>query len=162
MVYTSTPIVIQGFDVPGDSVFFIDFGSARILPSGRGTGLRINDWDIGPGTTPPPEGKEALDPYAYDVFALGTTLKGNIEVSPLLPSYDVAAESCIEQTYQRFDEMLNKTHIPRCLWAFTERLRVGDPLQRPSIFRARRQFTAMRCWMTCTRWTYTIFGIKFG
>lgn len=92
MVYTSTPIVIQGFDVPGDSAFFIDFGSARILPSGPGTGVRINDWDLARGTIPPPEGTEALDPYAYDVFALGTALEGNIEVGPLPTPYNVAAE----------------------------------------------------------------------
>lgn len=161
-MYTTTPFVVTGFNVPGDSVFFIDFGSARILPSGPGTGVMINDWESGPGTTPPPEGKEVLDPYAYDVFALGTSLEGDIEVGPLHASYNVVADLCVEQTYERFDKLYNKTHMPRCLWLFAERLKARDPLQRPSIFRVRRQFTALRCWMACTRWTYKIFGIKFG
>lgn len=162
MVFTTTPIVIQGFSVPGDSVFFIDFGSARILPSGPGTGLRINDWDLGPGTISPPEGKEALDPYAYDVFALGAALENHIEVGPPSTSYNIIAELCVEKTYERFDMLLNKTHIPRCLCLFVERLQAQDPLQRPSIFRVRRQFTALRQWMACTHWAYHIFGVKFG
>lgn len=162
MVFSTTPIVIRGFNVPGDSVFFIDFGSARILPSGPGTGVRINDWDVARGTIPPPEGTEALDPYAYDVFALGAALENHIEVGPLSTPYNVATQMCVEQTYKRFDKLLNKTHVPRCLYLFVERLQAQDPLQRPSIFRVRRQFSALRRWMTCTRWTYKIFGVTFG
>lgn len=162
MVYTTTPIVIAGFNVPGDSVFFIDFGAARILPSGPGTGVRINDWDMARGTMSPPESTEALDPYAYDIFALGAALEHNIEVRPLPASYNSAAKIWVAKTYQRCDLRPKRTHFPPCLSLFATGLQARDPLRRPSIFRARRQFTALRCWMACTRWTYTIFGIKFG
>ncbi|OCH89533.1 hypothetical protein OBBRIDRAFT_804669 [Obba rivulosa] len=55
-------------------IYFIDFGSSRCFPKGPGEGLRIMDWSTFRGRLIPPEGKDEVDPYAYDVYSLGETM----------------------------------------------------------------------------------------
>ena len=43
-VMSLEPMNILGFNVPGDSIYFIDFEATRILPSGPGSGVRIYDY----------------------------------------------------------------------------------------------------------------------
>lgn len=126
-----------GFHVPARGVYFIDFGSARVLPSGPGSGIVIHDWEEAGGKLPPPEGTGIVDPYAYDIFALGNTLRG----------------TCGSAAY------LNKSiRIPPCLTHFNETLRASVPSQRPSIHRVARLFRVLRLWMAATNWTYSIFS----
>ena len=66
------PGIIQSSTSPSATIYYIDFEAARILPSGPGSGIRINDfYSAGGGKYIPPEGVDALDPYAYDVYCLG-------------------------------------------------------------------------------------------
>ena len=80
MVLSECVYSFQGTAVPQDSIFFIDFGAARILPGGPGSGVTISDFTSAPGTYPPPEGTDRLDPYAYDIYALGETLNWFVKV----------------------------------------------------------------------------------
>lgn len=50
-------------------MFYIDLGST----SGPGSGVRIRDFRFHGGKFIPPEGLDAFEPYAYDIFALGKT-----------------------------------------------------------------------------------------
>lgn len=58
--------------IPG---YFVDFGSARMLPAGPDSGIVVDDWKKRPsGKVPPPEGTDAVDPYGYDVYMLNYTI----------------------------------------------------------------------------------------
>ncbi|OBZ65098.1 hypothetical protein A0H81_14901 [Grifola frondosa] len=48
--------------------YFIDFGSAHLLPGGPGGGLVITDYKTYGGHYDPPESEDRVDPYAYDVL----------------------------------------------------------------------------------------------
>lgn len=64
-----------GFNLPADVIYFIYFGFARMLPSGPDSGIVVADWKKRPsGKAPPPEGTDAVDPYAYDVYMLNYTI----------------------------------------------------------------------------------------
>lgn len=54
--------------------FYIDFGSSRHMPSGPESGAVIHDYKRMGGHFPPPEGTDALDPYAYDIYSMGATI----------------------------------------------------------------------------------------
>lgn len=80
-VFSLQPMKIKGFDVPGDSIYFIDFEATRILPSGPGSGVKIRDYEQKSAAPPhPPEGMGNLDPYAVDIFKLGGALAWFLEV----------------------------------------------------------------------------------
>lgn len=80
-VFSLEPMQIKGFDVPGDSIYFIDFEATRILPSGPGFEVKIRDYEQKPAAPPhPPEGMDKLDPYAVDIFKLGGALAWFLEV----------------------------------------------------------------------------------
>lgn len=67
---------------PSATIYYIDFEATRIFPSGPGTGIRINDfYSAGGGKYIPPEGVDALDPYAYDVYCLGVLYDAIFRVS---------------------------------------------------------------------------------
>ena len=74
MVLSGRISSFRGSPIPKDSIYFIDFGAARILPGGPGSGVTISDYGSAPGSYRPPEGTNNLDPYAYDIYALGETL----------------------------------------------------------------------------------------
>ena len=74
MVYTKDAVIVGQFDLPALTLYFIDFGSARHLESGPGTDVVINDYWSGGGHYEPPEGTDKVDPYKYDIWALGNTL----------------------------------------------------------------------------------------
>ena len=80
MVYTIDAKVVGQFDLPALTLYFIDFGSARHLESGPATGVVINDYTSGGGRWDPPEGIDDLDPYKYDIWALGHALEQILQV----------------------------------------------------------------------------------
>ena len=61
--------------------FFIDYGSSRQMPSGPGSGATIQDYMQMGGHYDPPEGTSNLDPFTYDIFALGETIDDLFSVS---------------------------------------------------------------------------------
>lgn len=69
---SESPRIIQSSTSPSATIYYIDFEAMRVLPSGPGTGLQINDFHSAGGRKYiPPEGVDALDPYAHDVYCLG-------------------------------------------------------------------------------------------
>ena len=81
MVSTKEPVTASQFVVPARRVYFIDFGSSRQLASGPGSGVTIQDYAKSGGHFAPPEGDKLMDPYAYDVFAVGSTFNELCQVS---------------------------------------------------------------------------------
>ena len=81
MVSTKEPVTAGQFVVPARRVYFIDFGSSRQLASGPGSGVTIQDYAKSGGHFAPPEGDKLMDPYAYDVFAVGSTFNELCQVS---------------------------------------------------------------------------------
>lgn len=79
-VWAIKPVSYGGFDIPVDRVYFIDYGTARIMPSGPGSGARIYDYDEDGGKYTPTEATDAMDPYAYDILALGYTFENGFLV----------------------------------------------------------------------------------
>lgn len=66
------------------SLYYIDFGAARQLSAGPGSGVTISDYRGWGGHYEPPEGVVDLDPYAYDVYCLGETLYNICQVRTTL------------------------------------------------------------------------------
>lgn len=76
------PGIIQSSTSPSATIYYIDFEATRILPSGPGSDIRINDfYSAGGGKYIPPEGVDALDPYAYDIYSLGILYDAIFRVS---------------------------------------------------------------------------------
>ena len=82
MVWAGADFKRGGFDISAGAIFYIDVGSTRVLPSGPGTGIRIRDFRYYGGKYMPPEGLDAVEPYAYDVFAMTQTFSYLTAVSP--------------------------------------------------------------------------------
>lgn len=69
------PVSYGGFNIPADQIHFIDYGSARILPAGPGSGVKIYDYIEEGGKYRRTEATDVVDPYAYDIAALGYTFE---------------------------------------------------------------------------------------
>lgn len=82
-----------GFDIPADSesVYFIDYGSAQILPAGPGSGIKVRDWKERRGKVDPRDGTDNVDPYAYDVFMVVYTICFLASVSDYPPTRTLCA-----------------------------------------------------------------------
>lgn len=74
LVYSEDSYVQGAFNIPGNTVFYIDFGSSRQMASGPGSGVVIHDYGRQGGHFEPPEGREDLNPFAYDIFTIGKTV----------------------------------------------------------------------------------------
>lgn len=81
LVFTDEDRELGSFKIAAKEVFFIDYGSSRQMPSGPGSGAVIHDYRTMGGHYPPPEGKDSLDPFAYDIYALGQTIVSIYSVS---------------------------------------------------------------------------------
>lgn len=71
------------FKLVKHKLYFIDFGGSRRLPRGK----TIRDYKSNGGAWTPPEGFDNVDPYIYDIFALGCTVIAITEVRDLLLLY---------------------------------------------------------------------------
>ncbi|OCH94232.1 hypothetical protein OBBRIDRAFT_823660 [Obba rivulosa] len=127
----TTLMHIGPWKIPPNRIYFIDFEAARSFPNGPGEGLRINDWlDYG-GHFEPPEGRDGVDPYSYDVYSLGQSI----------------FEFCKLGRRQLFS-------VPRSLSCVLDSMRSDDPLQRPAIRRISQMFPVLRYWVVKTQWLY--------
>lgn len=147
------PGIIQSSTSPSATIYYIDFEAARILPLGPGSGIRINDfYSAGGGKYIPPEGVDALDPYAYDIYCLGMLYDAIFGVSH---SSRPPGEALIDCFGQFTSERKNaKVRISRCIFDFADMLRADNPAHRPSIFRVNRLLRALQAWVFATKWLY--------
>lgn len=136
MVCAATDFKRGDFDISAGAMFYIDFGSTRVLPSGPGSGLRIHDFKFYGGKFMPPEGLDAVEPYAYDIFALSKTF--------------VMLTVC-------FNMANPSEHTPRCWKEWCLTMQEPIPEKRPPIVRVHRQFSYMRAWLSRTTWIYRVF-----
>ncbi|TCD63753.1 hypothetical protein EIP91_004968 [Steccherinum ochraceum] len=74
IVWSVEAVNLRSFNIEADALYYIDFGAARRLSAGPGSGVTISDYKKHGGHFRPPEGADNLDPYAYDVYCLGETL----------------------------------------------------------------------------------------
>ena len=89
LVFTDEDRELGPFKIAAKEVFFIDYGSSRQMSSGPGSGAVIHDYRTMGGHYPPPEGKDSLNPFAYDVYALGQTIVSIYSVSVADSAYVV-------------------------------------------------------------------------
>ncbi|KAH8094457.1 kinase-like domain-containing protein [Cristinia sonorae] len=83
-VYADRDISFGSHFIKKGSVYLIDFGATRRFDSGPGTNVIIHDYKEAGGHYRPPEGKDAVDPYAYDIYSIGVNLKLCWEVSTVI------------------------------------------------------------------------------
>lgn len=76
MVYSGSRSGDRLFNFPAKNMYYIDFGSSRTIRPGE----VIEDFKKVPRRLNPPEGLVSVDPYAYDIYMLGCTLKCFLEV----------------------------------------------------------------------------------
>ncbi|TCD63754.1 hypothetical protein EIP91_004969 [Steccherinum ochraceum] len=101
---------LRSHDIEADALYYIDFGAARRLSAGPGSGVTISDYKKHGGHYRPPEGIENLDPYAYDVYCLGETLYN---------------------TCHRTLERKSAFTFPPSMYQFIDTLRDPNPSRRP-------------------------------
>ncbi|KAH8100142.1 hypothetical protein BXZ70DRAFT_1008645 [Cristinia sonorae] len=120
-VFADTDICCGPHTFKKDSFYLIDFGATRRFDSGPGTNIVIDDFREAGGHYPPPEGMDAVEPFAYDIFSLGKAL---------ITWWDIV---------QCFREDVD---LPRsAVDAFIqERLLCRDPLQRARIEDVKREW----------------------
>ncbi|TCD63761.1 hypothetical protein EIP91_004976 [Steccherinum ochraceum] len=131
MVWSEKAFSFNSCDIKAGSLFYIDFGSARQLPAGPGSGVTLADGRVLGGHFKPPEGEEDLDPYAYDIYCLGGTLK-----------------SICQNVQNMAPQMGWSIHFPLSLHCFIDVLHNSDPAQRPPIRLAKRLWSELRNWIT--------------
>jgi len=118
-----------------DRVYLIDFECSRSFPKGPGQGLKIRDWRDHAGHYDPPEGKDLVDPYAYDVYSLGHVMSG----------------VCNHR----------KHRYPLCttssLMYVIGTMLSNDPTQRPTMRYLARIVPSLQAWNMKMQWLYRIF-----
>lgn len=116
-----------------------------MLPGGPGEGIRITDYAGEGGHYAPPEGVDSIDPYAYDIFALGETIRG-ICIVRLISVVRYKMLTCTQWRES------NNLYVPSILVPYSDFLSPAEPSDRPDIDRAVQVFRACRTWILCTEW----------
>ncbi|EMD41403.1 hypothetical protein CERSUDRAFT_109991 [Gelatoporia subvermispora B] len=131
----NTPAEFPPFSITRGRYYIIDFGSSRVLPKGPGEGLLVGDFFQYPGHFMPPEGTDAVDPYAYDVYSLGETI------------HDVCEAARHRAQIQ----------APRSVLHLVNTLRSPDPSRRPTMRQLVGITRAICFWVSNTTWLYKVF-----
>ncbi|TCD67073.1 hypothetical protein EIP91_000586 [Steccherinum ochraceum] len=123
IVWSVEALNLRSFNIKADALYYIDFGAARRLPAGPGSGVTISDYKKHGGHYRPPEGVENLDPYAYDVYCLGETLYN---------------------TCHRTLERKSAFIFPPSMYQFIDTLRNPNPSHRPLMRQVKQQWFELR------------------
>lgn len=75
LVWSRDDLSQGDYSILAGTLYLLDYGAVRMLPSGPNTSVKIHDFRDAPGKQKPSEGTEAVDPYAYDIYMLGHTLR---------------------------------------------------------------------------------------
>ncbi|GJE95898.1 kinase-like domain-containing protein [Phanerochaete sordida] len=118
-------------------MYIIDFGISRFmspkmpLPADRVPHMQ--------GHYDPPEGRDAAEPYSYDVYCVGAAIR----------------TVCWDTT----NNHSRANRVAPSLWAFARALTAADPARRPSVRHARAMFAILRRWLMLTRWVHWLLPI---
>ncbi|KAI0093347.1 hypothetical protein BDY19DRAFT_421794 [Irpex rosettiformis] len=142
LLYAKRPHGATGpFTIQEKRAYIIDFGlSKQFSPiSGLTNGTTVVPFEKDVGHYPPPEGIEAVNPYAYDIYCMGWVVRF----------------FCSNITW-------NSVHIPPpiratpAIWALCDTLASDDPKGRPSAGHAQALVRLLRIWVRMTRWLYWV------
>ncbi|KAH8100163.1 kinase-like domain-containing protein [Cristinia sonorae] len=112
--FVQSDIKFGSVELKKDDIYLIDFDTTKHFESGPGSNITVTDFHG--GHYAPPEGPELVDPYAYDVFSLGMTLR----------------------SLTKFSQYCEPEFEP-----FIETLSAKDPKQRPSIHQVQRKWRSL-------------------
>ncbi|KAI0728098.1 kinase-like domain-containing protein [Irpex lacteus] len=117
--------------------YFIDFGCAkRFLPVvGYSNGSTVIPFPPNTGHYPPPEGNEAVNPYAYDMYCMGWVLNC----------------FCRSTVYDRV-RYVTPIRFPLTLWELSTTLLADNPNMRPSATHSLCLLRLMKIWVKMSRW----------
>ncbi|EKM54107.1 uncharacterized protein PHACADRAFT_209928 [Phanerochaete carnosa HHB-10118-sp] len=123
--------------VEAGRIYLIDFGISRVM-SAAPASLRDEAIEI-QGHFTPPEGRDAAEPYSYDVYCVGSAIKA------------VCRDTA--------NNLSRANRVPPSMRVFAEALTVVEPSRRPSIRHARMMFSLLRRWLMLTRWVHWLLPI---
>ncbi|KAI0337435.1 hypothetical protein BDW22DRAFT_1349153 [Trametopsis cervina] len=128
------------FPVEQSKCYFIDFGSSKQLPppprGGHGD-IYIPFLPYG-GHYDPPEGRERVNPYAYDIYSTGQT----------------ALYMCKMATFYARRERDERFRVPPALREFCRILANDDTRMRPTASRSMMLLRITWRWNKMTQWLY--------
>ncbi|KAI0345825.1 hypothetical protein BDW22DRAFT_1353433 [Trametopsis cervina] len=129
------------FPVQESRCYLIDFGSSKELPppprGGHGD-ICVPFLPTG-GHYDPPEGKDSVNPYAYDIYCAGRTAWNACERASL---------------YARRIPSKGRVRVPPALWEFCKMLSDNDPRMRPTASQSIKLLQITWRWNKMTRWLY--------
>ncbi|OCH94230.1 hypothetical protein OBBRIDRAFT_789568 [Obba rivulosa] len=132
------PVDFPPFNIVKGRCYLIDFGSARSFSKGPGQGLLTGDFYSYPGHFVPPEGTDAVDPYAYDVYSLGKMIDHCCGYAVWKPTF----------------------HPPKSLRHIVAMLMSPNPSLRPTMRRTVKITRALQSWILSTTLLYKFLPMR--
>lgn len=136
-VVQAVPTAEYGPSVEAGRIYIIDFGISRFVPAKAA--LSAVEATEMQGHYTPPEGRDAAEPFSYDVYCVGSAIKA----------------VCRDTAHN----LSRANRVPLSLWAFTKALTAANPARRPSIRHARKIFALLYRWLRLTRWVHWFLPI---
>ncbi|KAI0093351.1 kinase-like domain-containing protein [Irpex rosettiformis] len=122
----------------GRRAYIIDFGLSKQFPpiSGLTNGTTVVPFQKNVGHYDPPEGIEAVNPYAYDIYCMGWVIES----------------FCMSTTWDC--DRPPPIRVTPAIWALCATLSSDDSEKRPSAGHALALVRLLRVWVKMTRWLY--------
>ncbi|KAI0337436.1 hypothetical protein BDW22DRAFT_944753 [Trametopsis cervina] len=142
MVVCSKPsLATSPFPVQVSRCYLTDFGSSKELPpppKGSHGDICVPFFPMG-GHYDPPEGRDDVNPYAYDIYCTGRT----------------ALSMCrVANSYALNFQRKGRVRVPPALWLFCEMLSNKDPRMRPTASQSITLLQIASRWNKMTQWLY--------
>ncbi|KAI0344444.1 kinase-like protein [Trametopsis cervina] len=142
LVFCSTPpLPTSPFPVEESKCYLIDFGSSKQLPRpprGDHGDICFPYLPYG-GHYNPPEGRDSVNPYAYDIYSTGRTAQNACEIASF---------------YALNLPVKGRVRVPPALWEFCEMLSNKDPKMRPTASQSIMLLRIAWRWNKATQWLY--------
>ncbi|KAI0344485.1 hypothetical protein BDW22DRAFT_1354542 [Trametopsis cervina] len=132
----TSPLLVQE-----SRCYFIDFGSSKRLPPpprGSHGDICVPYLPFG-GHFEPPEGRERVNPYAYDVYCMGKSAQNMCQTASL---------------YALRSPGKGRVRVPPALWEFCEILSTKDRRMRPTATQSLKLIHIAWRWNKMTQWLY--------
>ncbi|KAI0344443.1 hypothetical protein BDW22DRAFT_1354476 [Trametopsis cervina] len=131
----------SSFLVQESKCYFIDFGSSKQLPppprGGHGD-ICVPFLPFG-GHYEPPEGRDSVNPYAYDIYCAGRTARNLCKMA---------------NSYALHSPRRGRIRVPPALWGFCDMLANEDPRMRPPVSQTIKLLRISWRWNKMTQWLY--------
>ncbi|KAI0344455.1 hypothetical protein BDW22DRAFT_1427165 [Trametopsis cervina] len=141
VICRTPPLPTSPFPVEESKCYLIDFGSSKQLPPPPRGGHGDICFPYLPfgGHYDPPEGRDSVNPYAYDIYSTGRTAQNVCEMA---------------SSYALHFPINGRVRVPPALWVFCKILSNNDPKMRPTASQSIMLLRITWHWNKATQWLY--------